>query len=145
MEALPAFALACNVFQVVDFGLKTASKCREIYKEGSTIEHQDLGYTTKHLADITANLSTLIQNAATNQPLTKENHELQVLAHKCTECANNLRDELNKLKVPGRQGKRAAVLKTWKSLWKSDEIKQIKDKLCEYERVLDTGLLSRLR
>ena len=145
MEAIPAFALACNVIQVVDFGLKTASKYREIYKEGSAIEHQDLEYTTKHLAEITGNLSTSIQNARTNKPLTKDDNELQNLAQQCTESADNLRNELDKLKTPGRQGKRAALLKTWKSVRKSDDIKKIRDKICEYERVLDTRLLSRLR
>jgi hypothetical protein len=48
MEAIAAFALACNVVQFVDFGLRTASRCQEIYNEGMTIEHEDLDYTSRH-------------------------------------------------------------------------------------------------
>lgn len=145
MEAVAALALACNVVQVVDFGLKTASKCREIYNKGHTAEHQDLEDTSKHLAEITGNLSVSIQNAQTNKPLTKDDHELQSLAQRCTESANNLQEELDKLKSPGRLGKRAALLKTWQSMRKSNDIKRIKDKLLEHEAVLNTRLLSRLR
>lgn len=145
MEAITALALACNVVQVVHYGLKTAFTCREIYKKGSTAEHQDLEYTSKHLAEITGNLRASIQNARTNKPLTKDDHELQSLAQRCTESANNLREELDKLKLPDSQGKRAALLKTWRSVRKSNDIKRINDKLCEDERVLNTRLLSRLR
>jgi hypothetical protein len=34
MEAIPAFSLACNVIQVVDFSLKATSMCHEAYKTG---------------------------------------------------------------------------------------------------------------
>jgi hypothetical protein len=90
MEAIAAFALACNVIQVVDFALKAASKCQQIYKEGRTIEQQDLDYTSKHLAEISEKLSDSIGNAPTNKPLTKDDHELQDLALKCAESARNL-------------------------------------------------------
>ena len=145
MEAIAAFALACNVVQVVDFGLKAASKCREIYREGRSIEHQDLNYTSKHLAEITENLSASILYARTNKPLTKEEHELADLAAKCTKTATDLQDELDKLMLSGRQGKRAAVFKAIKSIRRNDSIKKIKDRLGEHESVLNTRLLSRLR
>lgn len=145
MEAIAAFALACNVVQVVDFGLKTASKCAEIYKDGSSIEHQDLNYTSKHLAEITGNLNASILHPRTNKPLTQDEHELAELAARCTKTANDLRDELDKLTLSGRQGKRAAVFKAIKSIRRNDCIKKIKDRLGEYESVLNTRLLSRLR
>lgn len=145
MEAIAAFGLACNVIQVVDFGLKIASKFREIYDEGRTIEHQDLDYTSKHLAEINEKLSASIQNARTNKPLTKDDHELQDLAVKCARSARDLRDELDKLKISGRHGKRAAVFKAFKSIRRNDAINKIRDRLCEYERVLDTRMLPRLK
>jgi hypothetical protein len=146
MEAIAAFALTCNVIQVVDFGLKTTSKCQQIYKEGSTIEHQDLDYTSKHLAGISEKLSKSIQDAQTNKPLTKDDYDLQDLGVKCVESARNLRDELDKLTIPGRHGNIAAVLnKAFKSMRRNGDINKIKDRLCAYERVLNTRLLSRLR
>jgi hypothetical protein len=145
MEAIAALALACNVIQVVDFALKTASKCQEIYNEGRTIEHQDLDYTSKHLAEISEKLNESIQNAQTNKPLTKDDHELQDLALKCVESARNLRDELDKLTIPGRKRKRAAVTKVFMSIRRNDDINKIEERLRGYERVLNTRLLSRLR
>lgn len=145
MEAIAAFALACNVVQVVDFGLKTASKFGEIYKEGSTIDHQDLYYTSKQLAEITEKLSASIHQAQTNKLLTRDEDQLADLADKCTKCAKDLRKELDNLTLSGGQGKRAALSKAIKSFRRNDGIKKIKDRLGEYERVLNTRLLSRLR
>jgi hypothetical protein len=142
MEAIEAFALACNVVQVVDFGLKTASKGREIYNDGRTNEHQDLDYTSKHLAEISENMSVSIQNAPANKPLTKDDHELQDLAGECAKSANDLRDELDKLSIPGRHGKRAALVRAFKSVRKSHAVTRINDWLREYERVLNTRLLT---
>jgi hypothetical protein len=145
MEAIAAFSVACNVIQVVDFGLRTVSKCREIYNQGTAIDHQDLDNTSKHLAEINEKLSTSIQNALTNKPLSKDEYELQELAFKCTRTASDLRDELDKLKIFGRRGKRAVLAKAWKSIRRNDTINKIKERLSDYERVLNTRLLLRLR
>lgn len=148
MEDIAALTLAFNVIHVVELGLKAASKCREIYDKGSTTEHQDLEYISEQLAEITGNLSASIQNPLTNKPLTLENltlWSLTRLARNCTTNANNLLDKLHTLKSPGRQGKRAALLKTWRWMRRSNEIKRINDKLLEDERELNTRLLSRLR
>jgi hypothetical protein len=145
MEGIAAFALACNVIQVVDFALKTASKCQQIYKEGRTTEHQDLDYTTKHLAELSEKLSESLKNAKTSKPLTKDDQELQDLALKCEESARDLRGELDRLTTPSRRGRRAAVVKVFKSIRRNGDINEIKDRLGAYERVLNTRLLSRLR
>ena len=42
MEAIAAFALACNVIQIVDSSIKIAGKCREVYKDGISVENEEL-------------------------------------------------------------------------------------------------------
>ena len=85
MEAIAAFALACNVVQVVDFSLKIVSKYKEIYNEGTTLGHQDLDYKAKHLAEMSEKLNESILNIRTTKPLTKDNSDLQDLAIKVYE------------------------------------------------------------
>jgi hypothetical protein len=82
MEAIAAFALACNVVQVVDFSLKIVSKYKEIYNEGTTLDHQDLDYTSKHLAEISEKLNKSILDTRTTRPRNKDDSDLQDLAIK---------------------------------------------------------------
>lgn len=145
MEAIAAFGLACNVIQVVDFGLKTASKCRQIYKEGATIEVQDLENTSKNLAEVSRDLDAAIRRAQAAKPLKKEDHELQDLSVKCSKIAGDLQVELQKLSSESKQSKRASLIKTFKTISRKGTIDDLYKRLSEYERVLNTRLLARLR
>ena len=69
MEALVALGLASNVIQFVDFGIKAASKCHEIYKHGATIEQQNLQSTATTLLDLSGRLQMSLQGAGTHKHL----------------------------------------------------------------------------
>jgi len=140
-EAIAAFSLASNVIQVVDFGLKAASKCKEIYQEGSTSEIRHLERTSKELADLTIGLESSIK--AASQPLTKDDHDLKDLSLKCSRAALDLQVELQKLSKG--LGKRGAVIKFVKTYSHKRAIDELHRRLSEYQQVLNTRLLARLR
>src|SRR5438552_1076295 len=94
-EAIAALSLAGNIIQVVDFGLKVVSKCKEVHREGTTINIRDLEDMSTHLASLTGHLNCSMQNAP--QPLTREDQELKGLSVKCSKLAAELQDELCKV------------------------------------------------
>jgi septal ring factor EnvC (AmiA/AmiB activator) len=142
MEAIAAFGLACNVIQVVSFGLEVASKSKEIQQKGSTIEVQDYEDTSKELADVINALDSSIKNAPS--PLTKDDHDLQALSRNCSKAATDLQAELQKLSARN-QRRRGTLSKTLITLTRGGAIQGLHKRLREYERVLNTRLLVRLR
>lgn len=50
MDPLTAFSLAASTLQVVDFSFKALGMCREIYKQGSIVEHTDMSEMADELS-----------------------------------------------------------------------------------------------
>lgn len=142
MEAIAAFGLACNVIQVVSFGLEVSSKFKEVQQQGSTVEVQDLENTSNELATLTLGLDSSIKTAPA--PLTKDDHDLQELSRKCFKAATDLQVELQKLSKRKGQ-KRGTLMKTFVTLIRGGAIQDLHTRLREYERVLNTRLLVGLR
>ena len=141
MEALVALSLACNVVQLVDFGLKTISSFQEIYKDGATIEQQDFKATAQELATLSDDLRKSIQSVPTLIPLARDDEELRQIAVKCRDQAAKLQFELKKLSPSQAGGLRSTVLKTWRSTFKTGPINDIRNRLMDVQRVLDTKIL----
>ena len=141
MEALVALSLACNVVQLVDFGLKTISSFREIYKDGATIEQQDFKATAQELATLSDDLRKSIQSVPTLTPLARDDEELRQIAVKCRDQAAKLQFELKKLSPLQAGGLRSKVLKTWRSTFKTGPVNDIRNRLLDVQRVLDTKIL----
>jgi len=145
MEGLVVFGIVCNVIQVVDFGLKTISKGREIAKKGATADILDAGFIAQHLDDLGDALSKSIPTPVANQQLSRSDQQLVDIATKCRDLAKDLSLEVAKLKP-------AQVAKKWKTfvrlvetLWKTSKIEQMKTRLEAHRRTLDTVLLAKLR
>ena len=141
MEALVALSLACNVVQLVDFGLKTISSFQEIYKVGATIEQQDFKATAQELATLSDDLRKSIQSVPTLIPHARDDEELCQIAVKCRDQAAKLQFELKKLSQLPAGGLRSTVLKTWRSTFKTGPINDIRNRLLDVQRVLDTKIL----
>lgn len=143
MEGVAAFALACNVVQVVELSIKVAGIIQQTYSQGRS----DDNATTQ---DISERLNTLSQTL--NQSLTVDARQgsptiaelqLQQIAPECSKIALELGRELDLLKA--RAGKRDAVWKGIRAMRKKGYIEKQKAKLQDYERILNTGLLVNLR
>ena len=147
MEAVAALGVACNVLQLVEFGLQLTSKCHEIYASASGLTEQ-----TAAIDDIATESSTTfdtLQQAleSKSSALNQEDNELKVLGAKANAAATRLRDIIGKLKQKnnGKSSKRAVITGAFKQHWYEDEIKEITLELQEYRSILDTRLLVDLR
>ena len=125
MDPLMAFSLACGVIQVVDFSTKTLSKCKEIYQEGSLLEHQELEDLTNRLVDIRDKLErTPVGQNVGNLGAVEDQSLLKVAGH-CSKTAEDLVEKFRSLKIEGPHKKRQAVVKTIKLLWENGELRDI--------------------
>ncbi|CAD6592252.1 MAG: hypothetical protein ASARMPRED_006132 [Alectoria sarmentosa] len=145
MDPLTAFSLACGVIQVVDFSTKTLMKCKEIYKDGSLSEYQELEDLTSHLVDVRAGLDLASSHQSAESIHNLDDQSLLNLAEECSATAHQLMRRIHSLKMEGPRNKRQAVFKTIKLLWEKGEIQDIQKRLEGYRNALDTKILIYLR
>ena len=138
MEAIAAFSLACNVIQVVDTGIKVASKACELHRDGNTGENEDIQRTTQHLVQASASLQQSMINA--------NDKELETVANECQSAADELLVKLENLKLGGGHKKRKlrSIGKAVRSMTEKDAIKQSQTRLEECRKALDSGVLVHL-
>ncbi len=147
MDPISAFSLACNVIQVVDFSIKVASTCRELYKNGIAAEHQETEIMSEHLTGLRSSLlsSSVFSTSRVSQQTNEDENKLKEIATSCSETAAELVALLQSLRVEGPHKRRQAVTKTAKASWESRKIESIQAKLKQYQEVLDTRILVSLR
>ena len=136
MDPVTVFSLVCGVIQIVDTSMEVAKKCRELYKNGASSEDREIENMAKHLTDLYENLDPRAQDGP---------RELQDLCSKCSNTAQQLCTEVQKLKVNGPHRKREAVVKTVKAVWKRNIIDDIQKQLDGYQKLLDSNILVDLR
>lgn len=143
MEGLAAFALACNVIQVVDSASKAVSVIYKTYKTGATEENIELENTSKHFLELSKNLSTSLKSTQAQSSNSPVDSELQGLASECLQTAEKLQQELDYLKSRGSRLERLRT--SFHAFRKEDGITKLEKRLRDQETLLNTGLLLRLR
>ena len=136
MDPFSAFSLVCGIIQVVDFSTKVAKKCRDLYKDGALSQNTEVEEMAKHLRDLRTDLDLTNRN---------DPDELLELGSKCSDTAQDLIVELQKLKVTEPNRKRKVVGKALKIMMKKGAIDDIRKRLGDYQRVLDSRILVDLR
>lgn len=145
MEAIAAFGLACNVIQVISFGLQAADVCKQIYSKGSADGVSEVTITAHHLEELSQCLQKSINGAAHAKPLTKEDSQLLDIAIKCSETAAKLRAELAVITMQGTPSRMAAFKKAYQTVRRKRTLEELHKRLQDYERSLNTQLLAQLK
>ena len=136
MDPITAFSLACGVFEIVNFSGEVVKKCRELYRDGSLSENEDVERMATHLTRLRTELSL---------PSERGRDELWDLGAKCSETARDLITELQELKATGPHRRRKAFGKTIRTMWKKNAIDDIQRRLDQYRNLLDSRILTDLR
>lgn len=148
MDAVAALSVVCGVIQIVDFGTKVVSKCREIHKTGTSSENRELVSMTTRLQDLSKAIGPYndqLHHSNLPAQLSDDDRDILELARECSGTADELVAELHKLQVQDPIRKRDAVKKTFKILWKKSTIDGIQNRLEKYQKTLDTRILINLR
>ncbi|ROV92860.1 hypothetical protein VSDG_06406 [Cytospora chrysosperma] len=140
MEPLSALSIACNVMQVISFGLGTISLCKKIYETG----HPDLGLVEsgRHLEGIGRSLTQQLKHRT--KSLTAEDRAFIKIANQCADDARALQDEAAYLAPKKEHEIRGAIMATGRSLWHSKKLKKLEENLSRSQRLLETCLLERI-
>ncbi|KAL8724123.1 MAG: hypothetical protein Q9181_006974, partial [Wetmoreana brouardii] len=145
MDPIAGISLAASVVQLVDFSIKAAKTCQNIYQQGSTSDYIDADYTASHLAYLSTSLQqSLNDTGARSAALSREEKDLKDLARKCEDCAGKLQHKLRKLQTQPQASALEVARKAARSIWKKNDIAKIEEQLEGYRRLLETALLYRL-
>lgn len=136
MDPLSAFSLLCGIIQVIDSSIGVAKKCRDLYKDGASSETTEVEEMAKHLT----NLRTDLDLTERNDP-----GDLCELGSQCSDTAQELIVELQKLKINEPNRKRKVVGKALKIMLRKGAIEDIRKRLEDYQKVLDSRILVDLR
>lgn len=145
MEALVAVALASIVVQFVDFAIRVTSKCRQIYRDGATIEHQELDMLSSKLTTICGEVEKSIREPGVSMASTHTETDLVSLAQRCVKNASNLKNELNQIAKHGDKGFLASVRKPVETMRRSRAINELRTRLERDQSLLDTSILLSLK
>ena len=146
MDPLSVLGLVSNIIQLVDAAANTYVLCSEIHKLGSSIEDSQISYTSGQLQQCYVSLNeSLKQNEKADSKVLRSGVNLTDLASFCRETAKELQTELGSLcKKPGG-GLRDTLHKAVLKKRKARHIEQLKQRLDECQKVLDTKILIDLR
>lgn len=83
---------------------------------------------------------------STNSQTLKDNDQrLLAISQKACDIAQELISEISEISMQGQSSKRKALGKTFQAIWKERSIDDIQKRLEQYQRLLDTQMLTNLR
>ncbi|KAJ4201608.1 hypothetical protein NW767_006695 [Fusarium falciforme] len=142
LEAVAAFALACNVMQVVEVAYKTVGTCKRIYQTGQPDPALD-DYSSQ-LRDVSNALETQLSKAV--GPLSSDDSRLRDLAVQCTTIANGLLDQIASVsKSAGKKTIGSSIRLAIKSMLKQNDLNRWEKDLARSQSAMETQLLVGLR
>ena len=147
MDPVTGIGLASSVIQIVTFGIQAAGVVKDVYRQGSVSQYNDLGKTTDHLRSLTRSLGQSLQTSGGQTPdFSKDEKDLLQLGWDCESCARKLQEELQKLQSQQpRASKLEAARIAFRAIRKSSKIEEISKALKDHQAILETSLLHNLR
>lgn len=142
MDPIAALSFACNVTQIVEQAITVGKTIYQIYKDGSTTSHNEIQQYIKILRSGVKQLESSVRQPSSLQ-LTEAEGTILKITPDCIKIANKLVSMLVQLQSHG--GKRDALIKAAKTLWKKDEIEELIKKLRDYQDLLETNTVFAIR
>lgn len=137
LEPLAALAFACNIFEIVTFGLMSLRICKENKKNG-TFDENLQSYSRK-LQDIAKSVQS---NHIDEKTLSSQEKNLVEAANGCSQVASKLTQEIDYiLKYQDKRSMRHAVATTVRAFWRKDRLNELEKELSRYEKLMQSGLL----
>jgi len=143
MEPLAALSLACNVVQVIQFGLHTAHVCKQILEDKSPAAN--IEEDCKHLRILSSQIQESITSAS-SKITSAADRELLAIAKKLTPIAKNLETELNRCRPEATNSIRKKIWKGFKyQLSGKQKMDELHASLKGFENTMQSFILVDLR
>ncbi|KAF5964572.1 hypothetical protein FBULB1_12699 [Fusarium bulbicola] len=138
LEPLAALGLVCNVLQLVEVGLKTATLCKDAYRTGEP--DPDLGIYAQNLAATASSLTRSLE--VSQQPLNIEDARLLTLARNCRDAEAEWRKKTPARFLSQQQPrKRDRFGAIFRGIINKPEIDRLERQLQKAKESLETDLL----
>lgn len=148
MDPLSALSIAAAVVQFVDFGSKLVSKGVQLYNsvDGVLVENADIERAMDRLSLLTGGLKTSL-TPGPQSSISESDRLLQTICKSCLDISDELRTQLEKLKVPANTSHRKwkSFRKALKSVWSKESVDGLARKLESLKGELETHVLIGLR
>ncbi|KFY73376.1 hypothetical protein V499_06546 [Pseudogymnoascus sp. VKM F-103] len=157
MDPISGMGCVASVIQFVDFGRKLVSGSLEIYRsaDGMSAEHVSIGDISKGLSELIIPLRARsdtrldnVRNANKNrskEKLSVAEKELNRICKDCDDMAQQLLQELDKMRLHGGQRKWGSFRQALGNMWNQSQITALEKKLERIRKQVDTTLLVCLR
>ncbi|TVY72254.1 hypothetical protein Focb16_v011467 [Fusarium oxysporum f. sp. cubense] len=138
LEPLAALGLVCNVLQLVEVGLKTATLCKNAYRTGEP--DPELSVYAQNLADTASGLSQSLE--LSQQPLSLEDARLLTLARNCRDAEAEWRKKTPSRFLSQQQPrKRDRLGAAFRGVINKPEIDRLEGQLQKAKESLEADLL----
>ena len=128
LEGLAALSIASNVVQLVDFGSRLLSKSRSLYHSADGWVAADSDLNT--IAGCLQRLSRSLIDRKQNDDVVSQNEfDFKSLATLCKGIADDLLAATERLQIKASHRKRQIFVVALKSIWTSDKIDEIRQRL----------------
>lgn len=146
LDPLSAFAVACNVLQIIKVGTKVVKTAAEFRSaaDGAIAEHAELRNIAQSLLSMSKDLQTSIATPSGSQAQvqSKAEHVLKSANHQCLELSTDFINFLSRLKVDGTRNVMLECLRLGvKSLWYKDKLDSISSALSQARDNLNLAFL----
>ncbi|EPE25403.1 P-loop containing nucleoside triphosphate hydrolase [Glarea lozoyensis ATCC 20868] len=143
MDPLSALSLAAAIAQFIDYGSKIVSQTKEIADLGSSVNVQHLSTITNDIKGINSSLKRQLKvDVKSSATLSQEALDLQSLAIRCNEIAQELVECLTKVTITGdKKDTWTSIRAAIKTVWTSQQIATLSQRLNDYRSQLTLRLL----
>ena len=144
MDPVTTVQVVCGAIQLIDFGIGAAKAFHEICnnKDALTADNTRLESETQSLRMASSQVSSQLQGLSTK--LSEEQLQLQKVAQRCEQVANDLITRLDRLKVVGPLSRRRVALQWIKLMREKGAIEKDQEQLQRCRELMDTQMLVNL-
>ena len=142
MDPLTCLGLVSSIVQLIDAAANAVTLCHEVYTRGASIEDSQMRYTSDQLRQCYSVLDNSLKPSVTGGlKASSSGVDLSDLVSQCCATAKSLHTELQSLGTLPKEGLRKTAYYFYSKKRKSKSINNLKSRLDEYQRVLDSKIL----
>ena len=147
MDSLSTFSVACNVLQVIEFGVEVSSKAADYPKAetGLLDEQRDLRNVLQSLNNLNTDLqTTLPQHMAPGQHTVEDIH-LRDANNQCLQLSKEFINFLDRLQLKDRRAVISNLRMSVKAMWHRDKMEAMEKSLSQARGNLNVAFLVHMK
>lgn len=143
MDGVTALGLVCNIFQLVETGIKIGKQCKQVHDRGSLIELDQIEQWAREIADANEELKIVLPPPGST--LTASHKRIQKLAQDSLATTQKLKEILNEIKFDRSTRTRGSLAQICQKYFKRGKLDELRTQLQQMERQIDHTMVTDLQ